>query len=167
MMEHFKRSSNKDHNQKDHNRMSKETYEIVKDYSEYSTIQGIIYIFQTNQTTFGKIFWTAVVAFMVLLGAYWSVKAYNSWQDNPVITTVGTTAFPVEDIEFPAVTICGQGNNEEVLSAGFLKMFSDHLKQQGINLGISPIKSSRILRKNLILVKRNLENFYLKQETKL
>ena len=153
-MDQFQKNSQKRHQQQDR-RMGKETYDIVKDYSEYSTIQGIIYIFQTNQTTFGKIFWIAVVASMVLLGTYWSVNAYNSWQENPVITTVGTTAFPVKDIDFPAVTICSQGNNEDILSAGFQKMFSDFLKQKGVNLGISPIQGSKLIRKMMILVNIN------------
>jgi len=85
-----------------------------------------------------------------------SVEAYNDWQDNPVITTVGTTAYPIQKIEFPAVTICGQGNNEEILAAGFLKMFSDYLSQKGVNLGISPIKGLRILIKSQISVNIDL-----------
>jgi hypothetical protein len=51
-----------------------EIYEIVKDYSEYSTIQGVIYIFQSNQTQVGKFFWTIVIIGMVALGTYWSVE---------------------------------------------------------------------------------------------
>ena len=148
-MKQFEKS--KRDRQRDH-KMGKEAYDIVKDYSEYSTIQGILYIFQPNQTTFGKIFWIAVVIFMIVLGTFWSVEAYNSWQENPVITTVGTTAFPIKKIEFPAVTICGQGNNEEILAAGFLKMFSDYLSKKGVNLGISPIKGAKILIKNQFMV---------------
>ena len=94
-MKQFEKS--KRDRQRDH-KMGKEAYDIVKDYSEYSTIQGILYIFQPNQTTFGKIFWIAVVIFMIVLGTFWSVEAYNSWQENPVITTVGTTAFPIKKI---------------------------------------------------------------------
>ena len=41
-------------------------------------------------------------------------KAYNDWQDNPVLTTVSTTAMPISEIEFPAITICGQGSVSEV-----------------------------------------------------
>jgi hypothetical protein len=156
-MEPFDKNSLKRHRQQDR-RMGREAFEIFKDYSEYSTIQGILYIFQPNQTTFGKIFWIAVVVFMFMLGAFWSVEAYNGWQDNPVITTVGTTAYPIKRIEFPAVTICGQGNNEEILAAGFLKMFSDFLSQKGVNLGISPIKGAKILMKSQFMVNKHLKN---------
>ena len=65
-------------------KMGKETYNIIQEYSEYSTIQGIVYIFQRSQTTFGKIFWNIVVVMMLILGTYWSVEAYNSWENNQV-----------------------------------------------------------------------------------
>ena len=64
--------------------MAKGTYKIIKDYSEYSTIQGIIYIFQDNQSTIGKLFWIAVVLLMLMLGTFWSVSAYNDWQQKQV-----------------------------------------------------------------------------------
>ena len=77
---------------------TKEALKIVKDYSEYSSVQGVIYIFQANQTLLGRMFWILVVVLMLMLGSYWSVAAYNSWQDNPVLTTVTTTAFPVTKV---------------------------------------------------------------------
>ena len=43
-----------------------------------------------------------------------SKKAYNDWQDNPVLTSVSTTAMPIAEIAFPAITICGQGSIAEV-----------------------------------------------------
>jgi hypothetical protein len=36
------------------------SFDIIHDYSEYSTIQGLIYIFFNYQTLFGKIFWILV-----------------------------------------------------------------------------------------------------------
>ncbi len=65
---------------------------------EYSSIQGVIYIFQANQSLCGRLFWILVVILMLMLGSYWSADAYNSWQDNPVLTTVTTTAYPVTKV---------------------------------------------------------------------
>jgi hypothetical protein len=45
-------------------------------------------------------------------------QAYSDWQENPVLTTVKSTSYPVDKIEFPALTICGQGSNEVILNAG-------------------------------------------------
>ena len=75
-------------------------FEVIRDYSEYSSIQGLIYIFQSNQTMIGKLFWILVVVLMLMLGAYWSVNAYNSWQEDPVLTTVTTTAYPVTQVNY-------------------------------------------------------------------
>jgi hypothetical protein len=99
----------------------KEMYSTIKDYSEYSTIQGVIYIFQTNQTQIGKVFWSMVIIAMLALGTYWSVCAYQDWLNNPVMTTIKTSALPVKEISFPAVTICGQGMNEDIVIAGLYK----------------------------------------------
>ena len=96
----------------------KEMYNIIQDYSEYSTIQGVIYIFQTNQTQLGKVFWSLVILAMLVLGTYWSVCAYQYWLNNPVMTTIKTSALPINMINFPAVTICGQGMNDDIITAG-------------------------------------------------
>ena len=99
----------------------KEMYNIIQDYSEYSTIQGVIYIFQRNQTQLGKVFWSLVIIVMLVLGTYWSVCAYQDWLNSPVMTTIKTSALPINKINFPAVTICGQGMNEDIVTAGILK----------------------------------------------
>ena len=119
---------------------------IIKSFSEYSSIQGLLYICQEKQTTFGKIFWSFIVVSMMTLGIYWSVQSYQSWQDQQVITTVKTTAFKVTNIEFPAITICGQGLNEDIIFAGFLKLAIRFLKQNGIKVGISPFKAVKLLK---------------------
>jgi len=87
-----------------------------------------------------------------MLGGYWSVIAYYQWQDNPVLTTVQTSAYPVSNIEFPAVTICGQGSNDVMLSGGFLYMFFKFLKQNGVNLPVSPVRAAILMRRRFYLV---------------
>ena len=46
---------------------------------------------------------------MLSLGVYWSIHLYFDWQEKPVLTTVTTTALPVSHVDFPAVTICSEG----------------------------------------------------------
>ncbi len=69
-----------------------------------------------------------------------------------VLTTVKTAALPVTQLEFPAVTICSKGNNEEVLGGGFFKLFLKFLKDNGINLGISPYKAANLVRNSKLQV---------------
>jgi hypothetical protein len=48
---------------------------------------------------------------MLILSIYWSYYLYADWQEKPVLTTVTTTALPVTQVDFPAVTICSEGDN--------------------------------------------------------
>ena len=73
-------------------------YEIFLDYTEYSTIQGLIYIFFTYQTRFGKIFWTSALILLFSLGIYWCTQAYQDWHANPVLTTITTTALSINEV---------------------------------------------------------------------
>ena len=72
--------------------------EIFLDYTEYSSIQGLIYVFLSYQTIIGKIFWTSVLLFMFSLGLYWCIQAYQDWKNNPVLTTITTTAYSVNEV---------------------------------------------------------------------
>ena len=80
---------------------------------------------------------------MVLLGSYWSIQAYLDWQANPVLTTVNTTAYPVKSIEFPAVTNCGQGMNDDVITAGMFKQFFKPFDCQPSRRTISHLRQSK------------------------
>ena len=81
---------------------------------------------------------------MVLLGSYWSIQAYLDWQANPVLTTVNTTAYPVKSIEFPAVTICGQGMNDDVITAGMFKQFFNYLWKQNLST-VNPLEGQYLI----------------------
>ena len=52
-------------------------FDVISEYSEYSTIQGVIYIFQSDQSQTGKLFWLLVIISMLILGTYWSIGAYQ------------------------------------------------------------------------------------------
>ena len=80
----------------------KSVYEIIQNYSEYSSIVGLIYIFMPDQTSAGKLFWITVIFLMLVLGMYWSVVIYQDWQGQLVIKTASSTALPVTNVEFPA-----------------------------------------------------------------
>ncbi len=82
---------------------------------------------------------------MLFLGAYWSITTYNDWIDNPVLTTVKTSALKIENIDFPALTICSQGVIDDILMSGFYNLFYKYAKQLNISYGMSPIRTVRVL----------------------
>ena len=57
---------------------------IFQEYSAYSTIQGLVYIFGIKISWFGKVFWISAVLLMMILGFYWSAVMYIDWKNNQV-----------------------------------------------------------------------------------
>ena len=121
----------------------KELYDIIQEYSEYSTVAGILYIFMPQQTMAGKLFWVLVVVSMLALSIYWSAVLYFQWEGQTVITTVLTAALPVNQIRFPAVTICSQGFNYNTFMASLFQLYNDFAKYK-IKPGTDPIDSASI-----------------------
>ena len=61
-----------------------------------------------------------------------TIETWNEWQDNPTITTINTTAYPIQNIEFPAITICSQGTAKDLLDKVILNQFEAYLRARGI-----------------------------------
>ena len=61
-----------------------------------------------------------------------TIQTWNEWQDNPIITTINTTAYPIQNIEFPAITICSQGTAKDLLDKVILNQFEAYLRERGI-----------------------------------
>ena len=53
------------------------------------------------------------------------------WKDNPTTTTVNTAAYPIKNVDFPAITICSQGSAKDVLDTVMFKQFEKYLKSKG------------------------------------
>ena len=69
---------------------------------------------------------------IIIFSIYSTCKTYIEWQANPTITTINTTAYPIENIEFPAITICSQGAAKDVVDTVLLKQFEEYLEEKGI-----------------------------------
>ena len=80
----------------------------AKEYSQSTTIHGFAYIGEDGLFILERLLWIFIVCLGIFLSIYMSVSAYLEWKDNPVLTTVATTGFPIEKVEFPAITICAQ-----------------------------------------------------------
>ena len=61
-----------------------------------------------------------------------TVQTYKEWKDNPIMTTVNTTAYPIKNIDFPAITICSQGASKDIMDVVLLKQFEEYLKSKAI-----------------------------------
>jgi len=72
----------------DSNRNAKSIMDLVDEFTEYATIQGLVYIFSKSITMFGKLFWFLSICSMISLGMYWTVVMYAGWQGQQVLIVV-------------------------------------------------------------------------------
>ena len=101
---------------------------LARNFTEYtsrSTIHGIGYIYDQKLGLFDRALWLVIVTSFMSTAMWMINSSYTTWQNNQVITTLKTTTKPVSELEFPAVTICADGQHmglvEKVLYNNFIK----------------------------------------------
>ena len=81
------------------------------EYANACTTHGVFYIFESGRWILERIFWVIVVIIAILFAATLTWWSYQKWEDEPILTTIHTTGLPIQEIPFPAITICAQGTN--------------------------------------------------------
>ena len=95
-------------------------------YASASTIHGISYLFDEKRPL-DRVFWVFVVLLALGTVIHMSTNSYLNWQEDPVITSIGTTGYPIEKVKFPSITICAQGSVREIVDAALFKQFDEYL----------------------------------------
>ena len=57
---------------------------------------------------------------------------YKDWQDDPIITVINTTSYPISNIDFPSITICSQGLAKDVVEKVMLQQFKSYLTSRSL-----------------------------------
>lgn len=78
----------------------------INDLTEVSTVHGLRYVLKCTSHLVDRLFWAIIVIVAFSLSLYMSVQIYTNWQASPVVTTIGTNALPITDLDFPAITLC-------------------------------------------------------------
>ena len=104
----------------------------LRDCSSESSIHGVPYLGNSEHSTCGRAFWMITVCIALICTSYQVVNLYNQWVDDPVVTTLKTISLPVEDIDFPAVTLCPQGSTEDIIDNFFYRQFEEWLINQTV-----------------------------------
>ena len=103
-----------------------------KEYACVTTAHGIRYLVENGRLVIERMFWGIVVISAIAFTVFQMTTLYQQWKDYPVITTLDTLALPIEEIEFPAVTICPQGSIDKITESVLFKQFKEYI------LGKSP-----------------------------
>ena len=101
-------------------------FKTIKEYSENCSVHGVAYIFETDKHALDRVLWIFAV-----LATFLSVEAYLAWGDFPLITSVSTTALPIEDLAWPSVTLCNQGRGLGAAKRVYNLQPENYLKEKG------------------------------------
>ena len=116
--------------QREKKSVGKKTYETTKQFAQATSIHGCSYIAHERNSGVERILWIIVVALALVLTAYQVITLYQQWQNEPVITTLETVAEPIENIKFPAVTICPQGSRQEIVDAVLFRQLKEYINRK-------------------------------------
>ena len=102
----------------------------AKEYASATTIHGLSYIASPEHPTAARIFWVLVVIMALSSTTFQMLSLRAQWEEQPVITNLETIAWPIEDIEFPAVTICPQGSVNGIVENVLFNQLREYVRNK-------------------------------------
>jgi hypothetical protein len=74
-------------------------------YLEASGIHGFSYL--TRRHPFcARIFWSVIIVTGFSMAGFLIIESLNDWDSNQTITTLDSIATPIQEVQFPTVTVC-------------------------------------------------------------
>ena len=108
---------------------------MISEFLESSTIHGLVEI-STSSTRSLRAIWIIIVVASFASAIYMITSSYKEWHESPVSTTI--TTHPIDELEFPAVTVCPPRGSNTALNHALNKAkevnFTDRERQKLINL---------------------------------
>ena len=112
------------------NDKSRVIIQTAKQYALSSSAHGLSYIAEDGRLLIERILWIFVTTLAISFTTFQTTHLYIQWKDDPVITSLDTVALSIEEIEFPAVTICPQGSVKQIGDAVLFKQFREYVVQK-------------------------------------
>ena len=97
----------------------------VKQYGNATTVHGISYILEQGRHPLERLLWIVLVLTGFVVFFYLTTTICTERENNPVMTTVETTGYNIENIEFPSITVCPQGSVKKIKVLSSLKMVGE------------------------------------------
>ena len=61
-----------------------------------------------------KLFWAASILSFFVAVSFLFAQTLMDWEKQPVLTSIETYTYPVEDVQFPTITICPSRYNRKI-----------------------------------------------------
>ena len=112
----------------------------IEEYAAQSSIHGVGYIFDKKLGFVDRALWLVATLCAVTVAISMIISTYKNWQNDQVITTLKTTSKPVTDLEFPSVTICGNGLHMDLVEKVLYDNFNNWKSQEDPSISFGSIQ---------------------------
>ena len=110
------------------NKSCNDVRRTCKSYASKSTVHGLSYLSDDDNSGFEKILWGFVIILGLALTTFQMILLFDEWEDSPLITTLNTSSYPIDEIQFPQVTICPQGSVNNLVERVLFKQLTEFIK---------------------------------------
>ena len=104
----------------------------LRSYTSTATVHGLSYIGDLTLPLVDRCVWLVVVLVFGSSAAFLSHGVFQEWQNNKVVTQLKETELPVEQLDFPAITICSDGLNMDAVEKVVETDFEEFKKKQRV-----------------------------------
>ncbi|KAK9709713.1 Amiloride-sensitive sodium channel [Popillia japonica] len=80
--------------------------QYFEDCTRHTKWHGVKVIGEANRTLLERLMWCVALVISVVICSYFINKAYQKWQQTPIIMKIYDKQISIDEIPFPAVTIC-------------------------------------------------------------
>ena len=111
----------------------------MEQYLESTTVHGFSYLHRRN-SAFDRILWIAIIVTGFSLASFLIHDSVMDWEENQTITTLESITRPIQEVQFPTVTVCP---NEKSMpdNWSFLEKFLNALAFTGDNAITEDLRS--------------------------
>ena len=74
-------------------------------YLASTTVHGFSYL-QKGQPNFSRLLWLFTICTGFTLAILIINASFDDWNQNQIITTIESIATPIQEVQFPTVTVC-------------------------------------------------------------
>ena len=77
----------------------------IYSYFDETTVHGFRYVVG-GRDVFERAFWVIVILLGFTLSSILVLQSFENWESTPLQTTIETVSLPIEELDFPAITVC-------------------------------------------------------------
>ena len=105
--------------------------QVGEEFGVRSSIHGLRYVTDPLLSSWERLLWLFLFLSGLSLAVYLNVSSYTAWRENMVVTNLASTGRPVNEFDFPTVTICASGLHMAGVEDALKEDFNNWRKERG------------------------------------